>query len=157
MVLRLRFQAVRIRCSRYAALKSFVVFENGAPGVLEVVGVRRHQDVYLFCFQGYPDRTAAERLRSVDLYVSREVLEAPAEGEYYYSDLKGLSVLVSGSQESFGSVTEVFDTGANTVITVAYRDGERDRLINVPFIDEAIDEVSIAGGFISVKEMFLRT
>ena len=42
---------------------------------------------------GISDRDAAERLKGVELYVRRDRLPPPAEGEYYHADLIGLTAI----------------------------------------------------------------
>src|SRR5260221_6193537 len=40
---------------------------------------------------GVADRTAAEKLRGIELYLPRAALPPAAEGEYYHADLVGLA------------------------------------------------------------------
>lgn len=75
------------------------------------------------------DREQAAALIGTDIYVTREQLPAPAEGEYYWVDLEGLEV-VTTEGVALGRVTHLFATGANDVVVA--RNGERERLI--PFI-----------------------
>src|SRR5262245_1592560 len=42
---------------------------------------------------GIADRTAAEALKGAALYVDRDHLPAPAEGEFYHADLIGLTAV----------------------------------------------------------------
>src|SRR3974390_2903639 len=58
----------------------------------EIEALRRQKDFLVARLKGVVDRTAAERLRNVDLYISRERLPEPAAEEYYHADLIGLSV-----------------------------------------------------------------
>src|SRR5437660_262155 len=43
--------------------------------------------------EGVDDRTAAEALKGVELYVDRDRLPAAAEGEFYHADLIGLAAV----------------------------------------------------------------
>ena len=43
--------------------------------------------------EGVGDRTAAEALKGVELYVDRDRLPAAAEGEFYHADLIGLAAV----------------------------------------------------------------
>ena len=74
----------------------------------------------------------------------RNALPEPAENEYYWSDLIGLSVF-NAEQQAFGKVSELLETGANDVLVVQ---GERERLI--PFVPQVIQEVDLAAGMIRV-------
>jgi 16S rRNA processing protein RimM len=137
---------------RWAAQERFFMMRDGRPVVLETETVREHQGCFLFRFKGVSNRDSAEGLRNTDLYVERGMLAAPAADEYYYSDLEGLRVFVAESGEEYGTVVAVFDTGANTVLTVRGTAGQ----VNIPFIGDAVTEVGITEGKILVKEMFLQ-
>lgn len=48
--------------------------------------------------RGVDDRTAAETLRGVDLFVARDALPAVDENEYYQADLIGFRVMRGGTE-----------------------------------------------------------
>jgi 16S rRNA processing protein RimM len=87
---------------------------------------------------GVTDRDVAEALRGQQVAVPRIELPEAEEGEFYWSDLIGLSV-INLQGESFGSVTELMETGANDVLVVD--DAETRRLI--PFVDAVVTEVNL--------------
>jgi 16S rRNA processing protein RimM len=98
----------------------------------EVSGVRGRDTGKLVIaqFPGVDSREQAEALKGSEIWVLRSQLPAPAPGEYYWVDLEGLAVqTVEGVP--LGTVSHLFDTGANPVLVVA---GERERLI--PFVSE---------------------
>jgi 16S rRNA processing protein RimM len=90
-------------------------------------------------FQGYPDRTAAERLRGTYIEIDEADLPPLPEDEFYVDDLVGLEV-VTASGESIGRLTEVLGTGANDVYVVA-RPGQKDALI--PAIADVVLSVDL--------------
>lgn len=91
------------------------------------------------------DRDAAEALRGVEIFVPRSALPPPAPGEYYWVDLEGLRVVNLEGVE-FGTVSHLFDTGANLVLVVQ---GERERMI--PFVQpDYVREVDFDAGIIRV-------
>lgn len=96
-------------------------------------------------FPGVEDRNAAEALIGTEIWVPRERLPAPAPGEYYWVDLEGLAVqTVDGVP--LGTVSHLFDTGANPVMVVA---GDRERLI--PFLpDRFVTSVDFDAGRVVV-------
>ncbi len=115
-----------------------VVFVLGRlTKILEVVSPQGYPIVR---FQGYPDRTAAERLRDTLIEIDETDLPPLPEGEYYVDDLVGLDV-VTTEGEPVGQLTEVLGTGANDVYVVA-RPGKRDALI--PAIDGVLISVDLA-------------
>ena len=97
-------------------------------------------------FPGCNDRTAAESYRGLLIAIPRNLLPPQPDGEYYWSDLIGLSVEnVAG--EHLGRVENLMDTGANQVLCVRM-DNKKELLI--PFIGSAIKQVSVADQKISV-------
>lgn len=90
-------------------------------------------------FQGYPDRSAAERLRDTLIEIDEADLPPLPEGEYYVDDLVGLDV-VTIEGEAVGSLTEVLGTGANDVYVVT-RPGKKDALI--PAIGDVVISVDL--------------
>ncbi len=91
-------------------------------------------------FQGYPDRTAAERLRGSYIEIDEADLPALPDDEYYVDDLVGLEV-VTTEGEAVGRLSEVLGTGANDVYVIA-RPGAKDALI--PAINDVVISVDLA-------------
>jgi 16S rRNA processing protein RimM len=80
-------------------------------------------------FDGITDRDIAARLHGCEIAVPRAQLPAPAQGEYYWTDLIGLRVRNKQGVD-LGTVTGLLETGANDVLVV--RDAELEHLI--PYI-----------------------
>ncbi len=78
------------------------------------------------------DRDEAARLLGADIAVEREQLPSTYNGEYYWADLIGLTV-VNHEGVTLGQVDHLLETGANDVLVVK---GERERLI--PFLPEHV-------------------
>ena len=91
---------------------------------------------------GVEDRTAAEALAGVELYVARERLPAPEEDEFYHADLIGLQV-ERRDGSFYGTVRALHDFGAGDVIEVALAGGG---LAVLPFTAAVVPEVDLAGG-----------
>jgi 16S rRNA processing protein RimM len=85
--------------------------------------------------EGYDDRDQAVTIAGSRVAVPRSALPPAAEGEYYWCDLLGMTV-VNLQGEVLGQVAEIFATGANDVLVVR---GERERLI--PFVDAFVERV----------------
>ena len=103
-----------------------------------------HVEAVVAQLQGLDDREQAARLRGRQVAVSRADFPEAEEGEYYWADLIGLSV-VNEQAEALGEVTRVFETGANDVLVV---EGDRERLI--PFIASVVKEVDLAARVVRV-------
>ncbi|MFY2764280.1 ribosome maturation factor RimM [Arenimonas sp. MALMAid1274] len=113
----------------------------------EVSGVRGRDTgkLVIATFPGVENREQAEALKGAEIWVTRDRLPPPRPGEYYWVDLEGLAVqTVEGV--SLGTVSHLFDTGANPVIVIS---GERERL--VPFVtDTFVKSVDFEAGLIVV-------
>ncbi len=92
-----------------------------------------------------PDRTAAEKLKGLLVAVPRSSLPKEAEGEYYWSDLIGLTV-VNEADVTLGTVANLLETGANEVLVVR-GDGSE---ILIPFVASAIKLVDLKNGRVLV-------
>ncbi len=78
---------------------------------------------------GVLDRSAADLMMGVTVWVGRDLLPAAPTNEYYWSDLVGLQVYAFEPNDSgdaatdvkpvfLGAIHELFETGANDVIVV---------------------------------------
>lgn len=102
---------------------------DGAWRALEVTAGRRHGKGVIAQLAGYADRDDARTLIGAEIAVERAQLEAPAENEYYWTDLIGTTV-VNRDGVALGRVDHMIETGANDVLVV--RDGRGETLI--PFV-----------------------
>jgi 16S rRNA processing protein RimM len=92
------------------------------------------------------DRTAAERLTNTKLFIERDRLPAPDDGEYYLADLIGLAA-VGTNGEALGVVSVVHDYGAGTSLEIT-RDHAGSLLI--PFTMACVPAVDIAAGRVTI-------
>jgi 16S rRNA processing protein RimM len=114
---------------------------------LEIEETRFAKDHFVVSFEGVDDRNAAEALRNVNLYVSREKLPAVAEDDtFYHADLVGLSA-VTRDKSAFGEVIAVQNFGAGDILEIRRGDGTTTML---PFTANAVPEIDIASGTIVV-------
>jgi 16S rRNA processing protein RimM len=104
-------------------------------------------DMLVVRFKGVDDRNAAEKLNRIELSVPQERLPAAGEGEYYHADLIGLSA-VSRDGVLLGTVVGVHNFGAGDLIEIA---PPRGKTLLVPFNDDAVPEVDVAGGRMVVE------
>lgn len=100
----------------------------------------------LALIDGVTDRNAADALRGLRLYVARDALPPPAEGQWYHVDLIGLRVVGVDGKE-YGKVLAVQDFGAGTLLEVG--DGAA-RSFLLPFSDQAVPTVDIAAGVVTI-------
>jgi len=93
-------------------------------------------------FAGIGDRTAAETLTNIDLYVPRDRLPAPEADEFYHSDLIGLAAVTPDGRR-LGTVIAVHDFGAGDLLEIRPQDGPT---LMVPFTAADVPVVDVAGG-----------
>jgi len=98
--------------------------------------------------EGVADRTAAEALRGLRLYVERERLPGTGEREWYEADLVGLAA-VGRDGRDWGKVIAFHDFGAGSVMEVS--GGSSAVTVMLPFTDEAVPEIDIEGGKVVVE------
>jgi len=88
--------------------------------------------------EGIADRNQADELTGCQIFINPEQLPGLAAGEYYWSDLIGLTVETLQG-ETLGKVASMMETGADDVMVLQ---GERERLI--PFVmDQIVMEVDL--------------
>ena len=113
---------------------------------LEVLEANVHGGKVLIAkLQGIVDRTAAEKYKGLLIAVPRDSLPQQPEGEYYWSDLVGLTV-ENLAGEAFGIVDSLLETGANDVLVVKGGHGEK----LIPFIASVIQQVDLKNKLIRV-------
>lgn len=112
--------------------------------LLPVKQARVHSDTIVATSPVVEDRNGAEALRGARVFVAREHFPKTEDGEYYWVDLLGLSV-VNREGVALGVVKDLLSTGPQTVLILGYdQDGkEQERLI--PFVDAFIDSVDLPG------------
>jgi 16S rRNA processing protein RimM len=98
--------------------------------------------------EGVADRTAAEAVRGLRLYVERSVLPVTAEREWYEADLIGLPA-VGRDGRDWGKVIAFHDFGAGRTMEVSGGVASRSSVM-LPFTDEVVPEIDVEGGKIVV-------
>ncbi len=106
----------------------WLLSKNGAQQTVRVTDSAVHGKLLIVLLDGINDRETAATLVGSDIFIAPEQLPKPQPGEYYWSDLVGLTV-ETDSGIDLGLVAGLMETGANDVLIVR---GERDRAI--PFL-----------------------
>lgn len=86
------------------------------------------------------DRTSAESLKGLELFVARDALPAAGENEFYHADLIGLSAM-DQEDRVIGTVKAIHNYGAGDVIEIARGEGET---VMLPFARDFVPLVDIA-------------
>ncbi|MFD1431765.1 ribosome maturation factor RimM [Lacticaseibacillus yichunensis] len=121
--------------------KNSVLYVDTKPEQkLTVTGARPQKGTLLVTFAEITDMTAAEALKGCTLSTADESRDALADGEYFYRDLIGLTV-IDQAGETLGQVSEILSPGANDVWVIP-RPGKTDILL--PFIQSVVLTIDLA-------------
>lgn len=118
---------------------------------VRVASARQQSNKLLAKLAGINDRDAAGGLTGEWIAIRPSQLPHLPEGEYYWSDLTGLTVVNQDGVE-LGIVDHLVETGANDVLAVR-RPGpgnaQAERLL--PWSPEVVVEVDVEGGLLRVE------
>lgn len=112
---------------------------QGKPALV-ITKARSHKGALLVFAEQAPDRTAAEKLNGLKLYIDRADLPDTDEEEFYITDLIGLAVFDTSGQE-IGKVLNVDNFGAGDLLDVKPLEGAT---FYVPFTRDHVPEVHLA-------------
>lgn len=134
---------------RFKRLKN-VILDTGKEQIpLEIEGVKFFKQFVILKFKGLDNINDIERYKGKNLYVTRENAVRLRRDEYFIADLEGLTVLLEDGTE-FGTLTEVIQTGANDVYTIAMKTGGE---VLIPAIKECVLSVDIEEGKMTIHLM----
>lgn len=119
------YTSPRIQITDY---RCWLLKQNNREQEYRVLRGREQGKSIVAQLEGVDTRNASEELVGSTIYVYSDQLKELGEGEYYWSQLIGLSV-VNQQGVDLGKVDWLFETGNNDVMVVQ---GEKERLI--PYI-----------------------
>jgi 16S rRNA processing protein RimM len=103
---------------------------------IEITKLKPANDVLIADIKSVRDRNTAEALVGQDLFIAREKLPAPKDGEFYLADLIGKSVRHDSGE--LGTVASIENYGAGDLMELQNGD-----LIPVAFIITATDSITV--------------
>ena len=110
---------------------------------------RPHKNIAIVKVQGIDTIEEADTLRGKILYMDRNDANL-AEGEYFIQDLMGMEVLDVDNGTKYGTLTDVFKTGANDVYQVT-DENKKDYLI--PVIDDVVISVNLEENKVLIRPL----
>ena len=119
------------------------VFDKAGTRSFEIASARATPKGVVARLKGVGDRTAAEALKGVELYVNRDRLPAAAEGEFYHADLIGLAAVAPEGMQ-IGEIVAVQNFGAGDLLEIRLAASGKIEL--VPFTEAVVPEIDIAAG-----------
>jgi 16S rRNA processing protein RimM len=131
------------------ALKGYGALSTNRPGLtITIETARATTNVLVARLKGVTDRSSAERLNGVELYVDRDKLPAPDDDDdFYLADLVGLEARLADGT-ALGKVLAVPNFGAGDILEIGGSPAGSTQLI--PFTRAAVPEIHIAEGFVTV-------
>jgi 16S rRNA processing protein RimM len=118
------------------------VSDESGKRTFELKSIGQSKGVVVATLAGVTDRNAAEALKGLQLFVSRDRLPPAEDEEYYHADLLGLAAELVGG-EPLGRITAVYDFGAGDAIEVTQAGGA---VVMVPFTKAAVPTVDLSAG-----------
>jgi 16S rRNA processing protein RimM len=132
------------------ALVDYSPLATNRPGlVIEIETARATTNVLVARLKGVADRTQAEKLNGVELYVDRDKLPPPdGDDDFYHADLIGLDVRLNDGSV-LGKVTAIPNFGAGDLLEV--RDERTGDTYLYPFTKAVVPQVRIAEGYLVIE------
>lgn len=127
---------------RYKIGNSLFLFlpNSTEPMELKVKSHRTHKNFDLLTFEGYQDINKVEEFRDGILKVPEDQLTELPEGEYYFHEIIGCTVLTDQGEE-IGKVKEILTPGANDVWVVKGKGGKE---YLIPYIEDVVKDIDIS-------------
>jgi 16S rRNA processing protein RimM len=113
----------------------------------EVTKARQAKDHLVATIKGVADRTAAEKLNRLELYIARDQLPEPDDDEYYHADLIGLAAETAAG-EPLGRVLAIHNFGAGDIIEIAPPSGST---MLLPFTNAVVPTIDIKNGRVVIE------
>lgn len=139
---------------RFVKGQELVLFKDinattgGVPVTIEKA--RANKGLVFLTFKGLNSINDVEKYKTWTIKVPAEALQDLPEGEYYYHQIIGLTVVTTDG-ETLGTIKEIMSPGANDVWVVQRDHGQSDVLL--PKIPQVIKTVDLAAGQVTVELM----
>ncbi|MCJ7839618.1 ribosome maturation factor RimM [Lederbergia sp. NSJ-179] len=121
--------------------------KDHSPIKLTVKSHRKHKNFDLLSFEGYNHIHDVEPWKNGILKVSEAQLERLPEGEYYFHEIIGCTVM-DENRKPIGVVKEILTPGANDVWVVKTKEGKE---YLIPYIEDVVINISIDAQEITIK------
>ncbi|MCZ2157287.1 MAG: ribosome maturation factor RimM, partial [Bryobacterales bacterium] len=142
---------------RFTPGREFTILFHGQNAREPVVTVLEdawsHNEKLIVKLVGVDSIEAAEGLRGAELCLRAEDREPLPEGEYYYDDLRGLTVLDASTNEELGKVVGFTEGVGPGVLDIESPSpgGRGSEAWQVPFAKEICIEVNLTDKFVRVQ------
>ncbi len=111
----------------------------------KLISSRVHKNHLLIKLEGIDSIESGTKLYGTILYMNRDDIKLP-KNRFFIVDLIGLKVYDGNNEKYYGTITDVFATGANNV----YKIENNGKEYLFPAVDHMIKRTDIQGGIIEV-------
>ena len=130
---------------RFEELDEIIVSEKKLETPRKIKGVRYQGNMVILKLEDIDDRTAAEKLKGADLYITEADLRELPEDTFYVRDLIGMKVVDEGIYGEIGILKDVLQNTSQDIYVVRTDDG---RDILIPAVKDFIKSVDQEKGII---------
>jgi 16S rRNA processing protein RimM len=127
-----------------------IYFESDLTTKVQVEYSKIISSFVIFKLKGIDTPEEASKLKQKYIYIERNENEKLEEDTYYIDDLIGLQVISIDNNSVIGTISYIFNTGANDIYEVKLNDGKNAYL---PAIKDVIKKVDIEDKKVYVKLM----
>jgi len=128
--------------------KVFLRSSFGETREYVVSSVRPHKNILLMKLEGLNTLEEAEKYRGAAILIKRDLLPREGEEEYFWHELIGLEVYLSGG-EYVGTIKHILPTGSNDIYVV--QEGKKEVLI--PAIHDVVQEIDLIHNRMIISEV----
>lgn len=118
--------------------------------VLEKVSMRPQG--YAAKFDVASDRTQAETMQGLSVYITEDQLPPLDEGEFYHFHLKGMAVVSQLSGKKLGTVRDTVNLPSTDALEVVLTNGNE---VIIPYNDDAVIKVDAENKTIVVSDTYI--
>lgn len=122
-------------------------YKSGTPVKIEKARVAKN--IAVMKIEGVDTVEQAQAIRNRILYMDRNDVELD-EGCYFVQDLIGLTVTDADTNEVYGKIVDVTETGANDVYHIKRDDG---KMFYIPAIPQVIEKIDLELGKMIIKPL----
>lgn len=116
---------------------------------IKVKKARVQKNMVIIKLEGINTVETAQSLRNKILYADRESIELP-ENTYFIADLIGMEVLDFDTGESYGTICDVTQTGANDVYHIK---AQNEKMYYIPAIADVVKSTDIEAGIMKITPL----
>jgi 16S rRNA processing protein RimM len=139
--------AILVYTARPEDITAYGSLSGGNGSLYTIASARVTAKGVIARLEGVADRTAAEALKDVELFVERDRLPPTGEGEFYHADLIGAAVVDRGGTP-IGRIVAVHNFGAGDILEVAVTTSPLTQF--VPFSEAHVPNVDVGSGRVVV-------